>query len=145
MQRFDWKRALVAYRELRQEDPADERTAMLLIDLYYKVGQPSHALRELDQYLKQLVASGRGAKVVGILEDMVKRHPTEPGLVQRLVRLYLSQKKRQKAIDCLDALGEAQLEAGENKKATATIAQIVELNPPNVASYEQLLKQLKET
>lgn len=142
MQRFDWKHALTAYRELRQEDPSDERAAMVLIDLYYKVGHPAYALRELDQYLKQLVASGRGGKVVGILEDMVKRHPTQPGLVQRLVRLYLAQGKRQEAIDQLDALGEAQLDAGENEKAKATIAKIVELNPPNVASYQQLLKQL---
>jgi DNA-binding SARP family transcriptional activator len=116
---------------------------MILIDLYYKVGQPAYALRELDGYLKQLVASGRGARVVGILEDLVNRHPTQPGLVQRLVRLYLAQGRRQEAIDQLDTLGEAQLEAGENKQAITTIARIVELNPPNVASYQQLLKQLK--
>lgn len=145
MQRFDWRRALAAYQELRREDPSDERTAMTLIDLYYKVGQPAYALRELDQYLKQLVASGRGNKVLGILEDMVKRYPTDPGLVQRLVRLYLSQGQRQKAIERLDALGEAQLDDGDIKKATKTIEQIVQLNPPNVASYEQLLKQLRQS
>ncbi|MDT8305995.1 MAG: tetratricopeptide repeat protein [Anaerolineae bacterium] len=145
MQRFDWTRALVAYRDLRQEEPNDERTAITLIDLYYRVGQPALALRELDQYLKQLVAARRGAKVVGILEDMAQRHPAEPGLVYRLVRLYLSQNRRKEAMDRLDALGEAQLEAGETKKAIATIEQIIKLGPPNLLSYQQLLKQLHES
>lgn len=145
MQRFDWRRALAAYQKLRREDPTDERTAMTLIDLYYKVGQPAYALRELDQYLKQLVASGRGNKVPGILEDMAKRYPTDPGLVQRLVRLYLAQGRRQKAIERLDALGEAQLEDGDIQHAITTIEQIVTLDPPNVASYEQLLKQLRQS
>ena len=145
MQRFDWKPALAAYRELRRNDPADEQAAMTLIDLYYKVGQPAYALRELDHYLKHLVASGRGSKVLGILEDMVQRHPTDPGLVQRLVRLYLSQGERQKALERLDALGEAQLDEGDVQRAIVTIEQIVQLKPENVASYQQLLKQLRQS
>lgn len=142
MQRFDWSRALAAYRELRQEEPDDERTALTLIDLYYRVGQPALALRELDHYLKTLVAAGRGSKVAGILEDMARRHPAEAPLVYRLVRLYLSQNRRKEAFERLDALGEAQLEAGETEKAIATIEQIIRLDPPNILSYQQLLKQL---
>jgi lipopolysaccharide biosynthesis regulator YciM len=133
MQRFDWTRALVAYRDLRREEPNDERTAITLIDLYYRVGQSALALRELDQYLKQLVAARRGSKVGGILEDMARRHPAEPGLVHRLVRLYLSQNRRKEAFERLDALGEAQLEAGENDKAIATIEQIIKLGSPQPA------------
>ncbi|MFW5941364.1 MAG: tetratricopeptide repeat protein [Chloroflexota bacterium] len=143
MQRFDWKRALSAYTELRREDPTDERTAMMLVDLYFKLGQPAYALRELDQYLKQLVSSGRGGKVTGILKDMVRRHPAEAGLAQRLVRLYLAQKRQDKAIKLLDDLGEALLEKGQTEGAIAAIEQIVELDPPNVTSYRQLLKQLR--
>lgn len=145
MQRLDWKRALSAYRELRKEDPTDERTAITLVDLYFKMGQPSHALRELDQYLQQLVGGGRGGKVIGILEDMNRRHPTQSGLAQRLARLLLAQKRKDEAIKVLDQLGEAQLEAGENEKAIATLEQIVRLEPSNTASYRELLKQLRES
>ena len=145
LQRLDWRRALVAYQELRKADPADERTAITLIDLYYKLGQPNLALSELDLYLKQLIGSGRGAKVPGILEDMVSRYPTSVGLVERLVRLYVAQRRQQDAIALLDKLGEAQLDAGETQKAIATITRIVQLSPPNVASYQQLLKQLHQS
>lgn len=143
MQRFAWRRALTAYKELRREDPANERVAITLIDLYYRVKQPGLALRELDFYLKQLVQSGRGAKVVGILEDMASRHPTDPGIVERLSRLYLAQKRSSEAVTLLDKLGEAQLDAGQKKEAMRTIQRIVRLNPSNVTSYHQLLNQIK--
>jgi tetratricopeptide (TPR) repeat protein len=143
MQRFDWRRALAAYKELRTLDPNDERTAITLVDLYYKVGQPVNAVGELDNYLKQLVRGGRGAKVVGILEDMVRQRPSDKNLVDRLSRLYLQQKRRTEAIELLDKLGEAQLEANEVAAAYATIEKILALNPPNAASYRQLLAQLR--
>lgn len=145
MQRLDWKSALGAYRELRKEDPEDERAAITLVDLYFKLGQPGYALRELDSYLQHLVSVGRGAKVMGILQDMARRHPAESGLGQRLARLLLAQKRRDEAIKVLDDLGEALLEAGEREKAIATLEQIVKLQPSSEASYRQLLKQLRES
>jgi tetratricopeptide (TPR) repeat protein len=143
MQRFDWKRALVAYRELRQEDPNDERAAINLIDLYYKVSQAESALRELDRYLIQLVKAGRAVKVIGILEDMVSQRPDDEGLVERLAQLYVRQKRRQDAVNLFDRLAETQLDQGEKVKAAATIEKILQLNPPNSASYQQLLQQVK--
>ena len=144
MQRFDWQRALAAYRELRQLDAEDERTAITLVDLCYKVGQPVNAVHELDQYLIQLVRSGRGAKVVGILEDMVSQRPSDAHLVERLSRLYLQQNRHQEAITLLDRLGEAQLEGGDTTSAVDTIKKILNLKPPNAASYQQLLAQLRQ-
>jgi tetratricopeptide (TPR) repeat protein len=144
MQRFDWRRALAAYKELRVLDPDDERTAITLVDLYYKVGQPVNAVTELDNYLKQLVKGGRGAKVVGILEDMVRQRPSDTNLVERLSRLYIQQKRVTEAIELLDKLGEAQLEANDTRAAVETIEKIVALKPPNLASYQQLLIQLKQ-
>jgi tetratricopeptide (TPR) repeat protein len=144
MTRFDWRKALSAYLELRQLDQDDEATAITLVRLYYRVGQANNAVRELDKYLNQLVRSGRGMKVVAILEDMVGQRPADANLVERLSRLYLQQKRHQAAIDLLDRLGEAQLEAGDNQSAIKTIQRIVELKPVNVASYEQLVAQLRQ-
>jgi tetratricopeptide (TPR) repeat protein len=143
MQRFDWRRALAAYMELQQETPADERTAMTLIDLYYKVGQPESALRQLDQYLLQLVKMGKGVKVVGILEDMVGQRPNDPGLVARLADIYDRQRRREDAVQLLDQLAEAQLDAGEREKAVVTIEKILRMNPANAASYQQLMQQIR--
>jgi tetratricopeptide (TPR) repeat protein len=143
MQRLDWPRALNSFRELRREEPGDERTAMRLIDLYYKVGQSSNARRALDEYLIELIKSGRGAKVAGILEDMVRQHPQDQGLVERLARLYTQQGRRSEAVELLDRLGEELLNAGQTQRAITIIERILALNPPNAASYEQLLADLR--
>lgn len=144
MQRFNWRHALTAYKKLRQLLPEDERTALTLVDLLYKVGQPNNAVVELDRYLKQLVRGGRGAKVSGILEHMVSRRPSDPQLVERLSRLYIQQKKISQAVGILDKLGEAQLDAGETAAAAKTIEKILALKPPNAANYRQLLSQLNQ-
>jgi tetratricopeptide (TPR) repeat protein len=143
MQRFDWKRALAAYVELRKENPTEERIAITLIDLFFRLGQPDSALRELDRYLGQLVKSGRSAKVVGIMEDMVAQRPANAGLVDRLSRLYNQQKRPQDAVALLDRLGESQLENGETAQALETINKILSLKPTNAASYQQLVKELQ--
>jgi tetratricopeptide (TPR) repeat protein len=143
IQRFQWQRALPSVQELRELKPDDEWTAITLIDLFYKSGQPNNAVKALDQYLMQLVRKGRGVKVIGILEDMIEQRPSDPNLADRLVRLYLQQKRQQDAVAVLDKLGESQLEAGENEDAIITIEKILKLNPPNKASYQQLLKQLR--
>ncbi|MFQ5434665.1 MAG: tetratricopeptide repeat protein, partial [Anaerolineae bacterium] len=145
MQRFDWKRAISAYRELRELEPEDEGLAITLVDLHFRVGQPVSAVRELDKYLSQLVQSGRSTKVVAILEDMVEQRPSDANLVDRLSRLYAQQKRLNEAVKLLDKLGEAQLEAGESDKAVKTIEKIVKLKPANVESYRQLLSQLKRS
>lgn len=143
MQRLDWKRALSTYKELRQTDPEDERTAITLVDLHYRVGQNLEAIQALDQYLIHLVRSGRGSKVIGILEDMVDQRPTDGNLVDRLSRLYIQQKRIGDAITLLDKLGESYLESGNTQNAVSTIERILKLNPPNADSYQQLLSQLR--
>lgn len=143
MQRFDWRQALPVYRELRRILPEDERVAITLIDLLFKMGDRVQALHELDRYLVQLAKTGRGAKLVGILEDMAIQRPNEPGLVDRLAKLYIQQKRVPKAIEVLDQLGEAQLEAGQNVAAVTTIKKILGLHPTNAEAYKELLKQLQ--
>lgn len=144
LQRLDWRQALPAYRELRELDPDDERIALTLVDLYYKVGLPNNAINLLDQYLMQMVRTGRSNKVIAILEDMVQQRPFDANLAERLYRLYVQRKQHQAAIDLLDSLGEAQLEAGDAEGAIKTLERIIKLNPPDKASYQQLLQQLSE-
>ncbi len=44
-----------------------------------------------------------------------------------------------------DALGEIQLDAGQTKDAIATIQTIVDLDPPNIEGYHDLLRNLKDS
>ena len=145
MQRLDWKRALAAYKEISDINPEDESVSLTLIDLYYKAGQPELALAQLDNLLIQLVRKGQVKKVILILEEMVEQRPLDTGLVDRLSRLYVHQGRNQEAIVILDRVGEAQLDAGQTSNATVTIKQILQLDPPNAASYRLLLERLRQS
>lgn len=144
MQRLDWRRALAAMSELSASNPDNEEMSLSLIDLLYKVDRPDSALQEVDRLFVQLVRSGRGTRIEGILEELIEQHTTDVGLIERLTRLYAQQGRRQEAINLLDQLGEAQLDAGNTQAAIGTIEKILELNPPNVASYNQLLIRLRQ-
>ena len=127
IQRLDWKRALAAYGELSANNPEDERIALTLIDLYFKIDQRDSAIRHLDNFLVRLVRNGMGMRVFTLLEDLVELRPADADIADRLVRLYLRQGRRQDALDLLDGLGEAQLDAGQNQAAIKTIETILSI------------------
>jgi len=143
VQRFAWKQALPVYKELRRSDPDDVDIFLTLIDLYYKMGEKKHALREVDGYLVQLAKSGRGKEIAGVLQRLIDRRPTDADLTERLARLYVQQRKRQDAISVLDKLGEAQLDAGNTHGAIKTIKKLLALKPANASDYEDLLSELR--
>lgn len=142
MQRIDWKRAIQDYEQVKALAPQDEKARISLVELYYKVGQPARAVRELDELLLMYKEAGKARKMISVLEDQVQLHPGEIPLRSRLARLYMEANMKEQAIEQLDALGELQLQAGLKKEAAATIRSIIALGPPNVEDYKQLLTQL---
>lgn len=142
MQRIDWKRAIQDYEQVKALAPEDEKARVSLIELYYKVGQPARAVRELDELLLMYKEAGKARKMISVLEDQVQLRPGEIPLRSRLARLYMEADMKEPAIEQLDALGELQLQAGLKKEAAATIRAIIALGPPNVEDYKQLLAQL---
>lgn len=143
MQRLDWKRALPLWVELCELRPDDVNAAKNVVNLLFNLGERNQALKQLDQLLVKLIQAKKGREVLQLLEGLIAERPTEPGLVDRLARLYIRQKRKDKAIALLDQLGESLLETGQNKLAAQTIQKILSLKPPNAEAYHQLLQQLK--
>ncbi len=138
----DFKGALAAYQEIRQQSPADERAHFYMVDLEFRLNQPGAALHDLDALLQQYDARGEGRKSIGVLEALHQSHPTQAELAQRLAQHYAALGERDKAVATLDALGEFQLNAGQKQAAAATIRQILALNPPRVEAYKKLLQEI---
>ena len=144
MQRLDWKEAISAYSELNRNDPLDEQAAQTLVELFFKINKPELALGTLDQFFIAMVRNNRGTRIEPILLDLVEQRPNEPGLVNRLARLYTTTDKRDEAVHILDRLGELQLEDNDRIGAIQTIEAIIQLEPENVDTYIQLLDTLRE-
>ncbi|MFT5195228.1 MAG: tetratricopeptide (TPR) repeat protein [Candidatus Promineifilaceae bacterium] len=143
MQRLDWKRALPVWLELNQLQPGDNQVAKNIVNLLFNLNETSKAMKQLDQLLVKLIQEKKGREVLDLLEDLIAHRPDEPGLVDRLARLYVRQKRKDKAIALLDKLGETLLEKGQNQLAVRTIQKILSLQPPNPEAYHQLLQQFK--
>jgi len=62
-----------------------------------------------------------------------------------LAKLYQQLGRKMEAIAQLDALGELQLEAGQNSEARNTIKRIIALQPDNIDEYRRLLVKLGTT
>jgi tetratricopeptide (TPR) repeat protein len=140
-QRGDWKRAVQTYEQIKKVDPSDEKARMILIELYYKV-QPQRAIQEIDDLLKSYRAAGKTKRLVPVIEDQVRAHPSDMALRYRAAQACIEAGLRPEAIGHLNRLGELQMSAGLMQQAIATLRAIVALNPPNVQAYKSLLAKI---
>jgi tetratricopeptide (TPR) repeat protein len=143
LQRLALREALRVFEQIKMLAPGDAKANEALIDLYFRLGNSKQAIAQLDDYLRQLLSSGKAVQAVNLLEELVSSQPKERVLVARLARLYQEQGRKAEAIAQYDRLGEMQLEAGEKPQAVETIRTIIALGPENPAGYQQLLAQLQ--
>lgn len=143
MSRLNWRGALDVYKQMQPLDSEDEHIPLSIIDLHLRLGQDAEAGRALDRYLERLVREKRGSQIIGRLEELTREHPGTVGLHERLAKGYLAAGRKSEAISQFDALGELQIDAGQTERAIATIQKIIELQPPEVGGYLELLRNLK--
>lgn len=143
LSRLDQRRALRVYEQIRSIDPSDDKARVSLIDLNLRLGQEDQAAKELDSYLEFLVEAGRGAEALNLLEEMAREHPGKQALHARLAEAYKAAGRTADAIAQYDALGEIQLDAGLKADAIRSIQAIIELNPPDLEGYQELLRNLQ--
>jgi tetratricopeptide (TPR) repeat protein len=143
LSRLDWRRALRVYEQVRTIDPSDEKARVNVIDLNLRLGQEEQAAQELDAYLEFLVQHSRGSEALTMLEEMARKYPGKQALHARLAEAYRAAGRTADAIAQYDALGEIQLDAGQTEEAITTIETIIELDPPDLEGYQELLHNLK--
>jgi tetratricopeptide (TPR) repeat protein len=141
--RLDWKRALRVYEQIKKLDPQEDQAQIKVIDLNLRLGQEETAGEALDSYLQQLIAEERGAEILPMLEEMTREYPGKQILHARLAEAYRAVGRKADAIAQYDALGEIQLDAGQTREAIRTIRTIIDLEPPDISGYEELLKNLE--
>lgn len=143
--RLDMRRALRTYEEILELMPEDERAYRAMIDLHYSQGNQLEATKNLDKLLNLYAKHKQINKIAKLLEELVRSYPNDFGLRDRLAKLYQQLGRKIEAIAQLDALGELQLEAGQNSEARNTIKRIIALQPDNVDDYRRLLVKLGTT
>lgn len=145
LQSLDWRQALRIYEQIRTQQPGDERARYSLVELNYRLGQEQLALSELDNYIGYLLNSNQRDQAISFLKNMAGESPQRIPLRRRLAELYRQTGRRREAIEEMDAIGEALLQAGDRQGAIKVLEAILALNPPNVLEYHSLLDTLKRS
>jgi tetratricopeptide (TPR) repeat protein len=143
LQSLDWRQAVRTYEQIRNLQPDDARARSSLIELYFRLGQETQAMLELDNYLAFLINAGRIDDSIRFIENLVKEEPNRPHVRRRLAELYKRTGRAADAIAQLDAAGESLLDAGDKASAAQVIESILAMHPENAEAYQNLLAQIK--
>ncbi len=143
LQSLDWRQALQIYEQIRNMRPDDTKARSSLIELYFRLGQDTQAMVELDNYLAFLINADRHSDATKFLENLVHEDPNRPHVRRRLAELYKREGMKADAIAQLDAAGESLLDSGDRVGAAQVIEAILALEPDNIEDYQALLAQIK--
>ena len=141
-QRLEWKSALEIFKQIRTLQPGDKKAALRIVDLHYRLKENAQAEDELKRYLRYLEARFEHAQIIEFLKTLREEMPQKITILQYLATAYENQGMLEETISELDILGELLIETGQNNKAIEVISKIIDLNPPNLEQYQQLLAQM---
>jgi tetratricopeptide (TPR) repeat protein len=137
------RQALEDFEQICELDPENETARAHVIDLNLRLGQEKQAAEALDIHLDQLVKAGRGQDALTMIEELAREYPGKQALHSRLAEAYRAAGRQADAIAQYDALGEIQLDAGQVQEAIQTIQIIIDLDPPNIEDYEELIRNIQ--
>lgn len=131
-------KAIKEYLKVVREDPKDVRVWLKIGDLYAKKGA---RLDAIDTYLK--VArfyneQGFDLKAVAVYKQILKLDPRLIEVNLKLAELYRTMGLMKEAMEQFETVASHFHREGKTKEALATVRQLVELDPENVATRIKL-------
>ncbi|MDA1329536.1 MAG: tetratricopeptide repeat protein [Chloroflexi bacterium] len=144
LQRFDWRKALRVYEQLRTLVPEDEGARENLVKLNLRLTQEEKANTELDNYLSYLNSRSRDDAAGEFLRELVKELPEYVLGRRRLAEHYQQVGNRDEAINQWNKVGEMLVQAGDREGAKVAVRAVLSLNPPNAERYQQFLQRLNK-
>jgi tetratricopeptide (TPR) repeat protein len=143
VQSLNWRQALTIYQQICALQPDEMNANKKLIDLNFRLGEQNQAFVTLNNYIKKLRTEGRQEEVITFLEDLSEDWPNQILIKRHLAEFYQEVGRVDDAIQQLDAVGEFYLESGKRDDAIRSIRKIIDLNPPDVRKYQQLLDEIQ--
>jgi tetratricopeptide (TPR) repeat protein len=144
MQRVHWNEAEKIYAKILAISPDDEQAAYRMVELRYRLGHESQALRDLDDLIVRCGRRNDFQGLIKMLRELAASNPQDLSIRSRLSRIYIGLEMKTEAIAELDVIGELQLEAGRKEEAVRTLRTIIDLEPDEKDSYTQLLEELDQ-
>jgi tetratricopeptide (TPR) repeat protein len=143
LQRLDWRRALRQFKQIQTINPEDLKAVIQIVDLNFRLGSETEALAVLGNFVDLMNRRQKQQEVIQMLEDLMQIDPERVAIQRTLASQYQLVGRNNEAIAQWDELGNRLLDEGEHDGALQAIRAIIQLNPPNLAEYQQLLIELE--
>jgi tetratricopeptide (TPR) repeat protein len=143
LQRLDWRRALRQFKQIQSINPEDVKAVLNIVDLNFRLGLDTDALAALGNFVDYMNRRRKQQEVVQMLEDLLQIDPDRLAIRRTLAGQYQLAGRDEDAITQWDEVGNRLLEEGDRDGALQAIRAILQLNPPNLSDYQQLLAELE--
>lgn len=144
MQRLNFRQALRIFEQIRTIQPDNQATRIQIIQLQMRLGQTAAVMTEVDSYINLVESSGRRAKAVEFLNNLIQEGDALPDFRRRLADLYAREGRVEEAVAQLDAVADAYAGQGKMLEAINILETIVALKPKNAEDYRQALAELRK-
>jgi tetratricopeptide (TPR) repeat protein len=124
----DWDGAVEALQQLKAVMPNDHSVYTRLADIYFRRGQLSQALGDLNELLVMYQKSNDHEKTLEALGHMARISPNNTAVRRKLSDMYLKLGMTEYGLAELDTLAELQLKAGQLKEAMRTYQKSADLH-----------------
>jgi tetratricopeptide (TPR) repeat protein len=142
MQRLDLRQATRIFEQIRTIEPEDMTARTHLVDMNYRLGQENAAITEIDSYVSLLENGGKRTRAVDFLTQLIAERGEKLELRKRLADVLVRCGRIPDAVEQLDVIANALLDAGNKGGAITMLKAIIALNPPNVKDYQTALQEL---
>lgn len=142
----NWEGALEALQALKKLMPGDTSVYTRLADIYFRQGQLSQALTELNELLVLFQKNNDHEKTLETLGHMAKLAPNNIAVRRKLSDMYLKLGMTEYGMNELNTLAELQLKAGLLKDAMLTYQKAADLHytlgqhDKAIAIYERIVR-----
>ena len=144
MQRLNFRQALRIFEQIRTIQPDNAEVRMQVIQLQFRLGQPAAVISEVDAYVNLMESSGRRAKAIEFLNNLLTEVEANPDIRRRLADLYAREGRVSEAVVQLDAVADAYVERGKMLEAINILETILALKPTNAEEYRSALDELRK-
>ncbi|MFN2236285.1 MAG: tetratricopeptide repeat protein [Anaerolineales bacterium] len=143
IQSLNWRQAALIFKEVVKLKPDDEKGYAGLLNLNFRLGEGRQAIKELDNYIQYLNTNNRSSDAIRFLEKQVEERPQQAAIRRRLGELYFMAGNLEKAVQQLDLTQEILTKSGDRVGVIAVVQRIIEMNPPDVEKYRNMLQSLQ--
>src|SRR5690349_7727725 len=131
-------KAVKEYLRIVQEDPKDVRIWLKIGDLYARKNAKQDAIETYLKVARFYHEQGFQAKAIAVYNQILKLDSRQVEVILRLAELYREMGKMAEAMQHYESVAAHFHREGNSKEALATVQQLVDLDPENIATRIKL-------